>query len=73
MNFEKGRFIDEFEPYSTLSSYRTKPKYGPILGIYTQCEMLNKALYDRVLPEALGYESFEKNAKENGASVRAED
>ena len=73
VNFDKHCFVDENEPYSTLTTYRTHPDYGVVFGNYFQIEHLNEVLYNRILKQDLGYQSFTKNALTNESNLRQED
>ena len=50
-NLDKHELIDEFEPMSTLGTFRTCPGIGVVFGMYYQIEILdNKRLYGNILP-----------------------
>lgn len=40
MNLDKNVRVDEFEPYSTLGTFRTVPGMGVIFGMYYQMDVL---------------------------------
>lgn len=74
MNLDKHCPVDENEPYNTLGTFRTCPGLGVMFGMYYQMEILsNKRLYNKVLPQRLGYSSFEEAIKRNPIEKREAD
>ena len=74
MNLDKHCPVDEFEPLSTLSTFRNCPGLGPLFGMYYQMEVLDtEEVYDSVLASYSGYKSFSSAVKENEVTVREAD
>ena len=74
VNWDKPGLQAEYEPYSTLSTFRTLPGFGVIFGMYYQVELLsNNRLYSEVLPAKLGYPTFSETAKRNSLETREAD
>ena len=67
MNLENHCRVDENEPYSELSTYRTVKDLGVVFGMFYQMEVLrNQRIYNNVLgPSKNGYDKFEDAIKAN--------
>ena len=70
----EGNKVPDQEPYSTLSTYRTVKNFGMVLGMYYQMALLdNKELYEAILPDSMGYPSFESSLANNKMTKRSGD
>lgn len=66
VNVSTGKTNGDREPYTTLSQMRQVPGLGVAFGTYIFTDILTSdELYRQVLPENLGYQSFEKTIESN--------
>ena len=74
MNVDTESFIEENEPYNTLSTYRLVPPKGPAFGVYFQADVLfNRTLHDAILPKKLGFKSLSKREADSEVHFRHQD
>ena len=67
MNLDNHIRVDENEPYSELSTYRTVKDLGVVFGMFYQMEVLrNERVYNNALKaKTMGYATFDEGAKAN--------
>ena len=57
LQLDKGKRLDDYEPYKTLGTYRNAPGMGHMFGMYYQMDVLEtEELYKWVLPPGYGYQ-----------------
>ena len=71
LNLDNNCQVEDYEPYSTLASFRTVPGMGVIFGMYYQMDVLETpALYQQTLPHQLGFPTMKEALKANPVSYR---
>ncbi len=71
LNLDKNERIEEFEPYATLTSFRSIPGLGVLFGMYYQMDVLETPdLYQQTLLRKLGYPSMMESVRANPMTTR---
>jgi len=71
LNLDKNERVEEFEPYATLTSFRSSPGLGVMFGMYYQMDVLETPnLYQQTLPTSYGYPSQMDSLRRNPMTTR---